>query len=400
MKKTRMILFFIAVVILNIAANLAHPITPTIIKNLNLKDYMFGAAYAAMMFSNFLFSPFWGKRNEYRNSKNTIALCCFGYSIGQLLFAISKTESTILCARVFSGVFTGGIFVSFLTYLVHISMEEEKGRNLAILAALSSVASAFGYFIGGTLGERSIMLVFLLQAGFLILSGILFWIVCEEDGKKECKPSFRQQIMTANPFAAFFEAKRFLNKRFTLIFLVCGLSFLGFTAFEQCFNYYIKDIFGLTSGYNGTIKAVIGIASLLANATICIWIMKRTNIAKSTICVLLICTSIIFAVAFTKNQTAFIGLSILFFVINALIIPITQEIVSTEAAAKDSSIVMGFYNGIKSLGGIFGALAAGAFYSLDPILPMVFGGISFLLATMCAGLLLSKRSLILGKSMV
>jgi len=390
MKKTRMILFFIAVVILNIAANLAHPITPTIIKNLNLKDYMFGAVYAAMMFSNFLFSPFWGKRNEYRNSKNTIALCCFGYSIGQLLFGISKTGSTILCARAFSGVFTGGIFVSFLTYLVHISKDKEKGRNLAILAAVSSVASAFGYFIGGMLGERSIMLVFLLQAGMLVFCGILFWIVCEEDGNKEDRPSYRQRLLTANPFAAFFEVKRFLNKRFIILFLVCGLSYLGFTAFEQCFNYYIKDIFGLTSGYNGTIKAVIGIASLIANATICIWIMKRTNVAKSTMCVLLICTSIIFAVTFTRNQTAFISLSILFFVFNALIVPITQEMVSSEAATKDSSIVMGFYNGIKSLGGIFGALAAGIFYTVHPTLPIVFAGISFLVATIFAGLLLLK----------
>lgn len=400
MKKTRMIWFFIVVIMLNIAANLAHPVTPTIIKNLNLRDYMFGAAYAAMMFSNFLFSPFWGKRNEYRNSKNTMALCCFGYSIGQLLFAISKTEGTILCARVFSGIFTGGIFVSFLTYLVHISNAEEKGRNLAILAALGSVASAFGYFIGGMLGENSILLVFLLQAGMLTLCGILFWLVCDEDGTKEERPSYRQQIRTANPFVAFFEAKRFMNKRFVLIFLVCGLSYLGVTAFEQCFNYYIKDIFGLTSGYNGTIKAIIGIASLVVNGSICIWIMKRTNIAKSIVFVLFIGTILLFAVTFMRNQAAFIGLSIFFFICNALIVPITQEIVSTEAKVKDSSIVMGFYNGIKSLGGIVGALAAGAFYTVEPTLPIVFGGISFLFATMFAGLLLIKRSLIMGKSMV
>ena len=43
-----------------IACNLAHPMTPAIIKTLHLGDYMFGLAFAAMAITNFLFSPFWG----------------------------------------------------------------------------------------------------------------------------------------------------------------------------------------------------------------------------------------------------------------------------------------------------------------------------------------------------
>lgn len=381
MKQKQIILFFIVAVLMNVTANLAHPVTPTIIKNLNLNDYMFGAAYAAMMFSNFLFSPFWGKRNEYRNSKNTMAVCSFGYAIGQLLFAISKTEMQILFARVFSGIFAGGIFISFLTYLVHSSKEEEKGRNLAILAALSSVASAFGYFIGGMIGEYSILLVFLLQSGLLAFCGVAFLFVCEEDQRnQQVKPSYSNMLKTANPFASFLQAKRFMNRRFLLLFLVCGLAFLGNTAFEQCFNYYIKDIFQLTSSYNGNIKAAIGIVSLIANGTICIWIMKRTNVKKSTIWILFTCAVAIFGVSISTNRMLFIVLSIFFFALNAIIIPITQDMVSSEAARSDSSIVMGFYNGIKSFGGIIGALAAGALYTIRPVFPIVFGGLAFLAA--------------------
>lgn len=386
MKQKKLTIFFIITILLNIAANLAHPVTPTIIKNLNLNDYMFGAAYGAMMFSNFLFSPFWGKRNEFRNSRSTMMVCCIGYAMGQMLFAISKTEGTILCARVFSGTFAGGIFVSFLTYLVHVSEAEERGKNMAVLAALQSIASAFGYFIGGMLGELSIFLVFCIQAGMLLMCGILFRLICIPDLQPGAVfPDFKTWIRTSNPFTAFGQAKRFMNHKFMILFSICGLAYLGCTSFEQCFNYYIKDIFGLTSGYNGSIKAAIGIVSLIANATVCLWIMKRTNVAKSTVFVLLTCTVSIFLVTITGNAGLFVGLSIFFFAVNAIVVPITQDMVSKEAAKDQGSIVMGFYNGMKSLGGIFGALIAGALYTKNPIWPIAFGGIAYLAATFCAG---------------
>ena len=37
--KTRFLFFFVAMVLFNMAANFAHPVTPTIIKELNLPDY-------------------------------------------------------------------------------------------------------------------------------------------------------------------------------------------------------------------------------------------------------------------------------------------------------------------------------------------------------------------------
>ncbi|MEG1459467.1 MAG: MFS transporter [Acetivibrio sp.] len=378
-----MVLFFLGTILMNIAANLAHPVTPTLIKNLNLGDYMFGAAYGAMMFSNFLFSPFWGKRNEYRNSRNTIALCSVGYAVGQIFFAVSKTEGVILLARMFSGVFAGGIFVSLLTYVVHVSKEEDKGTNLTILAGLSSVAAAFGYFIGGMLGEISVEIVFGVQALALLFSGFFFLGACKKDApSKSEKMKLKEIITTANPFMAFGQAKRFMNPRFFLLFSVCGMAYLGSTAFEQCFNYYIKDVFELTSGYNGTIKAAIGVVSLIANGTICLWIIRKTDIKKAAVGILFVASFLAFGVTFSKNPTVFIGISILLFAVNGICIPLTQELVSSQANREDSSIVMGFYNGIKSLGGVLGALLAGFLYTFHKLSPIWFGGAAFVMAAL------------------
>lgn len=45
MNKNKLLMFFIINGLFNLAANYAHPITPTVIKNLQLGDYMFGVAF-------------------------------------------------------------------------------------------------------------------------------------------------------------------------------------------------------------------------------------------------------------------------------------------------------------------------------------------------------------------
>ena len=151
--RTRFTAFFFTMIIFDLAANFAHPGAPTVIQDLNLHDYMFGVALAAMMFTNFLLSPFWGKINNYISSRTSLLICCCGYGVAQLWFAYSTTELMIILARMFAGLFTGGIFVSFLTYVVNVARPEDQGKFLTYTATIKSVASAFGYMIGGFLGR-------------------------------------------------------------------------------------------------------------------------------------------------------------------------------------------------------------------------------------------------------
>lgn len=75
--KTRFLAFFVAMTLFSLSANYAHPVTPTIIQDLGLHDYMFGLALATMMIANFLFSPF-GERSICIFPQNV--LCAFAAS--------------------------------------------------------------------------------------------------------------------------------------------------------------------------------------------------------------------------------------------------------------------------------------------------------------------------------
>lgn len=385
-KSNNITLFFVAAIVFNMAASFAHPVTPTLIQEYHLNDYMFGVALAVMQCAYFLMSPFWGKLNNYIASRKSMLICCLGYAVGQALFGMARTESMVIFARVFAGMFTGGAFTSFLTYIVNTSSDMERGRNLTIFATIQTVAGAFGYFVGGFLGEVSLNVTFAAQTACLALAGIAFFFICRDDRPADAgKIEPKRLVREANPFAAFVACRHFMTVLFAVLFASACLYNLGYTAFEQCFNYYIKDALGLTSKYNGLIKGVIGFVSLAANATICMWIIKKTNVRRSIVLVLGLGAVAITGVVFADSTLPFMGISVLFYAIYAVSLPLLQDLVARRAAhTTDSNLVMGFFNSTRSLGGIVGSLCAGFLYSSSPKSPFVFAAIALALFTLCA----------------
>lgn len=373
----RILFYFVIVAFQNIAANLAHPITPTLIKSLNLPNYMFGLMYAGMAGTNFLFSPFWGKLADYFNSKRIMLIGCCGYAAGQFLFWHSQTIATIMFARCLSGFFVAAIGVCTLTYLVNISLSEERGKYLTIFAAVQTVCSSFGYLIGGLLGEISLSLSFGLQVLLLALCGIAFECLLIRDCREKPAFSGKGMLRDVNPFSAFLAGKKFMTISFAILFAIVLFSVFASTAYDQCFNYYIKDQFGMSSVYNGTIKAAIGIISLIANMTLCMYIIKKTNVAKSNAIILFVGMLLMTGVVSTGNLYIFILFTILYLAINAISVPVIQSLITDKAEQKTSNLVMGFYNAIKSLGGVLGALFAGFIYEAGPKLPFLFAACSF-----------------------
>ena len=368
--KTRFFAFFTAMIVFNLAANFAHPVTPTVIQNLHLHDYMFGVALAAMLITSFLMSPFWGKINVYISSRLSLLVCCCGYGIAQVWFAYATTELMIILARMFAGLFTGGIFVSFLTYIVNVSRPEDQGRYLTYSATIKIVAIAFGYMVGGFLGEISVKTAFLVQAITLLVVAVAFFFICVPDGNTELKNvSKKQLVKEANPFQAFMDSRKFMNVAFAMLFAVNILINFGNTGFDQAFNYYLKDQLGLTSSYNGIIKAAVGFISFISNMTLCIWIISKTNMKKSMVVVIAICAAASFGTMLPSNIGIFIAFSMIAYAGYSVSVPVLQDMVANNAKPEQRNIVMGFFNATQSLGSIAGSLIAGFIYSVNAKLP-------------------------------
>lgn len=389
--KQRFLFFFAAMILFNLAANFAHPVTPTIIQDLRLPDYMFGLMLAAMQFSNFLFSPFWGKLNVSISSRWTLLICCTGYGVAQLGFACATTQSMILLARVLAGVFVGGIFVSFLTYVINTAKPEDQAKFLTYSATIQAVFGAFGYLVGGLLGEFSIRGTFYFQAFCLGLAGILFRLVCLPDGQQE-QTDLKKIALETNPLQAFIDGKYFMNMAFVMLFAVNILMNFANTGFDQVFNYYLKDQLGLTSSYNGIIKAAVGLISFVFNMTVCLWIIRKTDTRISMTVLMALCAVTALGTLLAPKIWLFILLSVFVYAGYSVSLPVLQNMVAVQADPMRKNLVMGFYNATKSLGSIIGSLMAGFLYAVHIKLPFAVVAVAYGLSLLAAvGYLLQSK---------
>ena len=376
--------FFVVMFVFNMAANFVHPVTPAIILDQGLNDYMFGLALAVMSAFNFLFSPFWGKLVGRLSSRKVLLICGIGYAAGQVLFGLAQTELQFLLARMFAGIFIGGCYVAFLTYTVNVSAEETRGRNLAVNAIVNSVSASFGYFVGGMVGEINIYYSVWLQAATLASMAVLLFIGCVDDVNPDARPKQPLRLSDCNPFSAILQCRQFITRALVLLFLTYGLGNVGYIAFEQCFNFYLRDQFLLSSGYNGIIKAALGIISIVSNGTLCMWILRQKRISPYIAGVIGMCTVAMLGVILFEAVVPFVVVNVLFFAFYFVSVPLMQNRAAVLGEGEHSNLVMGSFNAMKSFGNIFGAALAGFLYEWTPKMPFLFGFAAFALATLLA----------------
>ena len=185
MKKVSTKILFFLIFLYSLAANFAHPITPTFIKEMGLHDYMFGVAFSCMALTNFLFSPLWSKLSEKYGGAKVLSIGLLGYGVMQVFFGISKSEVQICIARLVAGFFLSGISVSQLIYCLKNSKDVSK--DLAICATVNMVVSPFGFLIGGFLGDWNILGTFYIQGISLFLIGLLGLLIFGDSDTEDVK---------------------------------------------------------------------------------------------------------------------------------------------------------------------------------------------------------------------
>lgn len=378
--------FFLIDFLFNMAANFAHPVTPTLIVERGLDASLFGVAFAAMMAMYFLFSPLWGRLCDYLPVKRILLICCLGYGSGQIVFGLAQNETAVILGRMLAGGLAGGIYVAHANYVINLCKEdkERQGSLLITLVTIQNVGGAIGYFVGGMLGLISVETAFLVQVAVVTASGLLWFFTCLDDTPYKEIPEHPLRLKDINPFAAIMDARKFMTPLLALIFAVTAVSSLGQYSYEQCFNYYLKDQYGLSSAYNGIFKALIAFLTLLLNSTVSRYLQRKTDINKTFVYILIACTFLTGLILIDHSQILFIAVYIVYSSVMVLRLPLLQILASAHSDPSSSNSVMGFYQAMTSFGGIFGALFAGLIYARGAMLPFVFAFASYLISTLLA----------------
>lgn len=368
MKKSSIFRLYLFLGLFSIFSNVAHPVTPTMFIEKGFDDYLFGVSFAAMSLCYFLGSLIWGTIGDRYGHVKVMAFTGPVYGLAQLLFGLTNTVFMTIVARLIAGFFSAGVYVCSLAYLVNLTDQETRGRHMSYYVAINSVGAAFGYFIGGVLGNTSITAVFILQTSTIVLNGVFTYLML--DDTHTLKTKFTSG-MSLNPFKSYNDIMGEMPKILVTFLAAVFLTSFATTAYDNAFNYYLKDALGLPSSYNGIIKAIIGIVTLTVNFTVNIYIEKHTDARKSIVIVLFLCGVSSLAVPFIPALYPFFLGNIVFFMFNAIYLPIQQDIVTRGQDSRTSGIISGIFNSVRAAGMIFGSLFSGFIYEMGSTLPFI-----------------------------
>ncbi len=364
-----------------VAANLMHPITPTLIKNANMPNYTFGLVFAAMALGNFLFSPFWGKMSHVFGNLKIIALGCFGYALGQFVFGIAPTVFIATAARFVSGFFIAAVTVCQLTYLA-VEAKEESKKYLTILTTGLTVFGTLGYLIGGVIGDQSVFAVVLCQVILLVISGLLYFIMSTKEVYEKEHMSSKDIARSMNPLTTFVESKKIMTQALLIALVITMFINLAMTSYDQTFNYFIKDQLNFLPSQNGLLKAITGLFSLGINLTLGLWLIKRAKIKRSIQIFLVMLSLLMTGFIMFPSQNIIIGVNIMYAMLASLLTPFIQIFVIDigQKTSSSNSEVIGVYNSMRFLGMIIGALVAGILYETNPYIPFILAVALFVIS--------------------
>ena len=384
MRKQSVERMFVLTVLLGIGLNMHHPVTPTLYTEMGLPSRVFGTSMAVMYFFSFITSIFWGEISNHIGRIRAFRISCLFYGLGQLMLSLASTEMMVLIARGISGAFSGGCLVTGMAYVIDISKPEHRTRNLAIHAALQSASPGIGYLVGGVLGTLDFQLTFTIQAVWMVLLSIVAGMFLEDFYAQRKRVDAAEIIRTANPFKSLTSARSVLNPVLCIFMAVVILAGFGTTCHENAFNYYLKAELDFKPVYNGIIKAITGSIGLIANCTINLWIIRHTDIKKTTAFVLLICSATVLGALIPGSLLLFLGLNILFFAANAIYQPLMSSLAVEGKEGAQVGIITGLFNAVKSMGKVSGSLVAGLAYEVQASLPFILSAVVFALSSFVA----------------
>lgn len=365
--------------LMGIGANLAHPVTPQLLKSLNLSSDVFGYAYAAMVLGGFLFSPFWGNLCNYIQPKKILLISCLGYGLAQGVFGIANSFKMILLARIMAGFFVSASSIAAIFLLTHLKDADGK-KSIPILITSFTVLGTFGQFLGGFIGEYHLKYPFMIQVILLFICGLLFYFLME-DLKLNCNLEVKNIIKKSNPLKSFFEVYKYLNLLFIIQFSTVFLLSFAAVSFSQSFGYYIADTLKMGSIVNGNVRGLAGVLAIFLNFYLTPKIIKSSKVEKNaSLVVFWIVVIIALMLYFNQIYLVFILLAILMIAFDSIMVSLVQERTNHYANKQNQGVILGSHNSIRSLGGIFGSLISGFIYQFSALNPFFLTLFLYLIA--------------------
>lgn len=383
-KNQNLIIVMVLYFLMNVFNNLGHPVTPSYVRYLNIPEYMFGVFYATMSFGMMFAAPAWGSLGDTKKNKYLITAGLLIYAIAQIGFGLSHNQYLMVFFRLIGGIGIAAPMTLFVSLAIGFS-GGNRIRNLAIMAALSTLGASLGYQIGGVLGDSeafkniiktpSYENIFIFQVVCMVLLATLVLLFIKDYEKKFVVSSRK------NPFATLGKIKT-LDTKLILFLVSLTLITMGSTNLSKYIDVYFNDL-SLSTTALGNFVLVTGIISVLTSILIVPFVSKFKKQLWLIIIMQVLSSMIVFYV-FRADKFLLTIYTVynVYVIFRAVYLPLEQNYISKNADQESLGIITGIRQSFVSVGNVIGPLFGGVLYSISPLLLFDVSGYLFLVGAL------------------
>lgn len=349
--------------------NFAHPVTPQMMIEKDIPDYLFGVFFFMMSAGMFVFSPIWGQKIDVHGTKKIMVIAPLIYSIGQLLFFYFSSPILMCIGRLLSGIFSSAWIVGTTSYINVLSTPETKVKNFGYQLVATNLGGMIGQLASGYIGLSNYANSFVVQIIFLIILGLICWFSLENlhpQVKSKQKSNFLASVKSVyhNGFSLLIIAMICLA---TISNIVKGLP-----------SYFASDVVGFTTSQVGMLNSYTAFLGLLSNLVIIRFIEKNFSFSKSY--TLQIIATLIGSVILTYS--VFIPSSTITFYLpficgitvvgigSSMYLPFTQKRIINSQKFNEGEI-LGALNSFNAIGMLLSSASMSFIYPIKPQLPFL-----------------------------
>ncbi len=389
--KKKILLIISFFLIEGIIHNLGHPVTPALVRGMEIKDYMFGVFFAMMSLGMMIGAPIWGIIGDRGHKKISIIIGLTVYSVGQFFFAYSGNQIWMVIFRLVSGLGVSAPLTLLTSEVIESSEKQFRAKNLAYVGAATTLGTSIGYWLGGfistnpylksILGTTDLRVVFLIQS-LLNFVYVLYIIITFREGKK---------IIHITNHPSFITSLKNITK-IDITQLLFFISLFFMTMANTNLNKYIDvhfNILGYTSQDLGTFVMVTGIVSLITTIFL-VPLFAKARKQLMLISIIQITSAVIVLIVFRAEHFLLFVYTIymIYIVFKTIYQPLEQNYIASGADESRFSSIMGLRQSFLSLGMFIGPLVGGFLYNEKPLWLFDFSSVSFIFGVMFLGLII------------
>lgn len=334
-------------------------------------------AYAA---AQFLCAPVLGNLSDRFGRRPVLLFAVGALGLDYLVMGFAPTLGWLFLGRTIAGI-AGASFTPAYAYVADVSPPERRAQSFGMVSAAFGVGFILGPALGGLLGGFGARTPFFAAAALSLLNFGYGWLLLPESLPPERRRPF--DWTRANPLGTLAQ----LRRQRAVLGLLCALFLwmVGHQVMPATWAFYTKFRFGWSEAMIGASLAAAGTVMATSQALLLRLLVPRLGERRTALAGIAIAAVgyLGYATA-TQGWMMFAWLGTWFF--GALVMPVTNALMSQRAAADTQGELQGAIASLFSLSSILGpplmAQLFGRFAA--PEAPLHLPGAAFVAAALLA----------------